>query len=162
MLIVACKFIRLFEKAYDNNTLSSHLTRLSHVSSVSFPCFDWCSHLAWALPRLPNKKDTVFRCLYLSSKKSAYNKKSLLWCIEYGHLSASRNILMEILRIPFLCGWDVKLSIGWSEKVEPQGDFPPAVLPSQASTFGPSWEMLSFLQHLTVTEVKLVFPHIAY
>ena len=40
------------------------------------------------------------------------------------------------------CSWDVKLSIGWSEKVEPQGDFPPAVLPSQdfpASTFGPIW-----------------------
>ena len=28
--------------------------------------------------------------------------------------------------------WEVKLSIWWSEKVEPQGDFPPAVLPSQA------------------------------
>ena len=45
-------------------------------------------------------------------------------CIEYGSLSASRNILWEILRISFFCGWDVKLSIGWSEKVEPQGDFP--------------------------------------
>ena len=57
---------------------------------------------------------------------------SLLWCIEYGSLSASRNIFREILRISFLCGWDVKLSTEWSEKVEPQGDFPPAVLPSQA------------------------------
>ena len=28
--------------------------------------------------------------------------------------------------------WEVKLSIWWSEKVEPQEDFPPAVLPSQA------------------------------
>ena len=114
MLIVACKFIRLFEKAYDNNTLSSHLTRFSHVSSVSFPCFDWCSHLAWALPRLPNKKDTVFRCLYLSSKKSAYNKKSLLWCIEYGHLSASRNILMEILRISCFTVWKHTASREWT------------------------------------------------
>ena len=116
---------------------------------------------AWELPGLPNKKRHRFRCLFLSQRKSACNKKSLLWCIEYGILSASRNILLEILRISFFCGWDVKLSIGWSEKVEPQGDFPPAVLPSQASTFGPSWEMLSFLQHLTVTEVKLVFSHIA-
>ena len=60
----------------------------------------------------------------------------------FSNLAASRNFLMEILRISFLCGWDVKLSIGWSEKVEPQGDFPPAVLPSQdfpASSFGPIW-----------------------
>ena len=28
--------------------------------------------------------------------------------------------------------WEVKLSIWWSEKVERQGDFPPAFLPSQA------------------------------
>ena len=87
---------------------------------------------AWELPGVPNKKRHRFRCLFLSQRKSACNKKSLLWCIEYGILSASRNILLEILRISFFCGWDVKLSIGWSEKVEPQGDFPPAVLPSQA------------------------------
>ena len=69
-------------------------------------------------------------------------KKSLLRGTEYGRLSANRNFLMEILRISFFCGWDVKLSIGWSEKVERQGDFPLAVLTSQdfpASTFGPIW-----------------------
>ena len=51
-------------------------------------------------------------------------KKSLLSGTEYGRLSASRNFNMGILRISFFCGWDVKLPIGWSEKVEPQGDFP--------------------------------------
>ena len=33
MLIVACKFIRLFEKVYDNNTLSSRLTRPFQAST---------------------------------------------------------------------------------------------------------------------------------
>ena len=59
---------------------------------------------AWELPGLPNKKRHRFRCLFLSQRKSACNKKSLLWCIEYGILSASRNILLEILRISFLYG----------------------------------------------------------
>ena len=31
----------------------------------------------------------------------------------------------------------------------------------QTSLNFPKWEMLSFIQQLTVTEVKLVFPHIA-
>ena len=106
-------------------------------------------------------KKTPFQVSLSEPKEIRLAKKSLLRGTEYGRLSANRNFLMEILRISFFCGWDVKLSIGWSEKVEPQGDFPPAVLPSQASTFDPSWEMLSFLQQLTVTEVKLVFPHIA-
>ena len=106
-------------------------------------------------------KKTPFQVSLYKPKEIRLAKKSLLRGTEYGRLSANRNFLMEILRISFFCGWDVKLSIGWSEKVEPQGDFPPAVLPSQASTFDPSWEMLSFLQQLTVTEVKLVFPHIA-
>ena len=96
---------------------------------------------AWELPGLPNKKDTVLG-VFIQTKRNPACKKSLLSGTEYGRLSASRNFLMEILQIPFLCGWDVKLSTGWSEKIEPQGDFPPAVLPSQdfpASTFGPIW-----------------------
>ena len=72
-------------------------------------------------------KKTPFQVSLYKPKEIRLAKKSLLSGTEYGRLSASRNILMEILRISFL-----KLSIGWSEKVEPQGDFPPAVLPSQA------------------------------
>ena len=37
MLIVACKFIRLFDKVYDNNTLSSRLTRPSLFPLYPFP-----------------------------------------------------------------------------------------------------------------------------
>ena len=76
-------------------------------------------------------KKTPFQVSLYKPKEIRLAKKSLLSGTEYGPLSASRNIFREILRIPFLCGWDVKLSIGWSEKVEPQGDFPPAVLPSR-------------------------------
>ena len=77
-------------------------------------------------------KKTPFQVSLYKPKEIRLAKKSLLSGAEYGRLSASRNFNMGILRIPFLCGWDVKLSTGWSEKIEPQGDFPPAVLPSQA------------------------------
>ena len=40
-------FIPLWFAAREDNTLSSRLTRPSHFPSVPFPCFDWCSHLAW-------------------------------------------------------------------------------------------------------------------
>ena len=42
-----------------HQALSLRLTRPSLFPSVPFPCFDWCSHLAWGSTRLPNKKDTV-------------------------------------------------------------------------------------------------------
>ena len=61
-------------------------------------------------------KKTPFQVSLYKPKEIRLAKKSLLSGTEYGPLSASRNIFREILRIPFLCGWDVKLSIGWSKK----------------------------------------------
>ena len=43
----------------EDNTLSLRLTRPSHFPSVSFISSQQYGHLAWELPRLPNKKDTV-------------------------------------------------------------------------------------------------------
>ena len=99
--------------------------------------FVFAPHQAFAFPHLYPFPVLTGVVIWPGTQQDYKIKKtpfqvSLLWCIEYGSLSASRNFLMEILRIPFLCGWDVKLSTGWSEKIEPQGDFPPAVLPSQA------------------------------
>ena len=64
-----------------------------------------------------------------SNKKAHYYS---WWASLFSNSTASRNFNMGILRIPFLCSWDVKFVHRWSEKVESQGDFPPAVLPSQA------------------------------
>ena len=129
----------------------------------------------------------------------------------FSNLAVSRNFSMGILRIPFLCGWDVKFVHRWSEKGRTAGGFSScgSTLPGRSSQvlsapFGklrrfcpiydfssdtpavsrsclqadtgvirlqpylrqtslnfPKWEMLSFIQQLTVTEVKLVFSHIA-
>ena len=78
---------------------------------------------AWELPGVPNKKRHRFRCLFLSQRKSACNKKSLLWCIEYGILSASRNIFKEILWISCFTVWKRTASGGWK---------PQEAVPSQA------------------------------
>ena len=97
-------FFPLWVAAREDNTLSSRLTRPLHFPFVPFLCFDWCSHLAWELPRLPNKKDTVSGVFFRTQRNPACNKKSLFRGTEYGHLSASRNFLLEILRISFLYG----------------------------------------------------------
>ena len=61
-------------------------------------------------------KKTPFQVSLYKPKEIRLAKKSLLSGTEYGPLSASRNIFREILRIPFLCGWDVKLSIDGLKK----------------------------------------------
>ena len=51
--------IPLWFAAREDNTLSSRLTRPSHFPFVSFISSQQYGHLAWELPRWPNKKDTV-------------------------------------------------------------------------------------------------------
>ena len=48
--------IPLWVAAREDNTLSSRLTRPSHFPFVSFISSQQYGHLAWELPRLPNKK----------------------------------------------------------------------------------------------------------
>ena len=115
----------------------------------------------------------------------------------FSNLAASRNFSMGILRIPFLCGWDVKFIHRWStlpgrssqvlsapfgklRRFCPIYDFSSDNSAASRSSLQadtgvirlqpylrqtslnfPKWEMLSFIQQLTVTEVKLVFSHIA-
>ena len=48
-----------WKNRHKDKGLSSRLTRPSHFPSVSFISFQQYGHLAWELPRWPNKKDTV-------------------------------------------------------------------------------------------------------
>ena len=98
MLIVACKFIRLFDKVYDNNTLSSRLTRPSLFPLYPFPVLTGVVIWPGSYQDCQIKK-TPFQVSLYKPKEIRLAKKSLLSVTEYGHLSASRNILMEILRI---------------------------------------------------------------
>ena len=84
-------FFPLWFAAREDNTLSSRLTRPSLFPSVPFPYFDWCSHLAWELPRLPNKRDTV-------------SGVSFIWQLPIlpGSPQTWLSFLWEIQRISFL------------------------------------------------------------
>ena len=83
-------FFPLWVAAREDNTLSSRLTRPLH-----FPLYP--------LSLLSNMVIWPESYQDCQIKKTPF-QVSFLWCIEYGSLSASRNFLMEILRISFLYG----------------------------------------------------------